>query len=130
MEQVNIPEAYNQVMPYLIIPDAAGFIKFMEDVFDAKLLMKHDRDENVIMHAELQIGDCVVMLADSTEQFPPRTGAFFIYVDNADYRYNKALDAGAEVATPIADQSYGRSGGIKDPHGNTWWITTAVENKL
>ncbi len=123
MEQPNFPPDYQQVMPYLIIKDAAGFMKFMQEVFGAKEKVKHMRDENIIMHAELTVGESVIMLADSTEAYPPRTGGFFIYVADADAVYNKALAAGATSVTPVADMPYGRSGGIIDPYGNTWWPT-------
>jgi len=126
MKELNIPEGYQQVMPYLIIRGAAGFIKFMEDVFGAKEKMKHMRSEDVIMHAEITVGESVIMLADSTAAFEPRTGGFFIYVPDADEVYNKALAAGAVSIMPMSDQPYGRSGGIMDPYGNTWWPTTHV----
>ncbi len=124
MKELNIPEGYQQVMPYLIVRGAAGFIKFMQDVFDAKEKMKHMRSEDVIMHAEITVGDSVIMLADSTAAFEPRTGGFFIYVPDADEAYNKAIAAGAVSIMPMSDQPYGRSGGVVDPFGNTWWPTT------
>src|SRR5271156_2614266 len=122
---VNIPEGYQQVMPYLIIKDASAFFKFMQDIFGAEEKMMVMRSENVIMHAEIKIGKSVIMFADSTEEFPPRTGGFFIYVPDADDAYNKAIAAGSVSVMPVSDQPYGRSGGIKDPFGNTWWPTTA-----
>lgn len=64
------------------------------------------------------------MLADSTEKFKPCTAGFFIYVSNADETYAKAINAGAKTVLPMQDQSYGRSGGIEDPFGNTRWITS------
>jgi PhnB protein len=124
MQHVNIPERYQQVMPYLILKDATGFIKFMEDVFEARLDSKHMRDDHTIMHAELQLGHSIIMLADATDEHSVQTASMFLYVDNADNRYNLALGEGATEVTPVADQSYGRSGGIKDPFGNTWWITS------
>ncbi len=78
MKELKIPSDYQQVMPYLIVKDAAGFMKFMQDVFDAKEKMKQMRDENIIMHAEITVGESVIMFADSTEAFLPRTGGFFI----------------------------------------------------
>jgi PhnB protein len=126
---LNIPAGYQQVMPYLIIKDAAAFLKFMQDIFGASEKIKHMRGENVIMHAEITIGECVIMFADSTDQFPPRTGGFFIYVADADETYHKAIAAGAVAESPMSDQPYGRSGGIKDQFGNTWWVTTAAQSK-
>jgi PhnB protein len=124
MKKPTIPEGYQQVMPYLIIKGANGFIKFMQEVFGAEEKMRHMRGESTVMHAEIKIGDSIVMLADATDEYPPRTGGFFIYVAEADEVYRKAISAGATAITPMADQPYGRSGGIQDAHGNTWWVTS------
>ena len=125
METAHIPEGYQQVMPYLIIKNASAFIDFMQDIFYAVEVMRHMRDENVIMHAEIKVGESVIMLADSNAQYPPSTAGMFIYVGDADTTYQNALAAGATSITAPADQPYGRSAGILDPFGNTWWITTA-----
>lgn len=122
----NIPDNYPTVMPYLIIENATAFIQFMQDVFDATLSNKHMRDENIIMHAELKTGNSMIMLADSTTQFPPSNAGLFIYVEDADITYKKALAKGATALTELSDQSYGRTGGVKDPFGNTWWITSVI----
>lgn len=126
MKTLHIPEGYQQVMPHLILKGAADFIKFMKDVFDAVEKMRHKRDEYIIVHAEITIGGCVIMCADATDAFEPRTGSFFIYVADADATYNKAIASGATPIMPISNQSYGRSGGVTDPFGNQWWITTQV----
>ncbi len=125
MEKVNIPEGCNQVMPYLIINNATGFLQFAKDVFGAVEQSKHMRDENTIMHAQIAIGDSVIMFADATPEYPSSPAGMFIYVANADATYDKAISLGATSVLPMCDQPYGRTGGIQDPHGNTWWITTA-----
>jgi len=124
MEKVNIPEGYPQLMPYLIIENAAAFFEFTKKVFGAEEKYKAMRDEKLIMHAEISIGSSVIMFADATEQFKERTAGIFLYVDNCDTIYDKALANGATTVMPPADQSYGRSAGITDPFGNTWWITS------
>ncbi len=121
-----IPENYQTVMPYLIIKDARKFIVFSQKVFDAKETYKIMRDENVIMHAEIMISGSTIMFADATEQYNERTAGLFIYVADADETYKKAINEGAEIVTAISDQAYGRSGGVKDPFGNTWWITSPI----
>lgn len=98
----------------------------MQDVFDATVSNKHMRDENIIMHAELKIGNSMIMLADSTTQYTPSNAGLFIYVEDADATYKKALDNNATSVTELSDQSYGRTGGVKDPFGNTWWITSVI----
>ena len=121
-----IPANYQTVMPYLIIKDAAKFIDFTEKVFGATRGHKAMRDENVIMHGEVMIGESTIMFADATEQFQTQTAGMFVYVSNADEAYQKAINEGATVVTPLSDQPYGRSGGVKDPFGNTWWITSPL----
>ena len=120
----NIPSNYQTVMPYLIVKGAAKFMAFVETVFDATETYTVMRDEHTIMHAEIMIGECTIMFADTTEQIEPSPAGLFIYVDNADERYKKAIDAGAKIISEVADQPYGRSGGVIDPFGNTWWITS------
>jgi uncharacterized glyoxalase superfamily protein PhnB len=121
-----IPEDYQTVTTYLIIKDAASFIQFIQTVFNAEIVNKHMRDENTIMHAELKIGNSIIMLADSTPQYAPANANLFIYVEDADATYKKAIDNGAAPITELANQSYGRSGGVKDSFGNTWWITSVI----
>ena len=119
-----IPVNYQTVMPYLIIKDAGRFLKFMKEVFGAKETHMTMRDPNTIMHGEIMIGESTIMFADSTDQFSPRPAGMFIYVDNADDRYAKSLAEGATALSSLSDQPYGRSGGVLDPFGNTWWITS------
>jgi PhnB protein len=126
MNEVKIPEGYQQIMPYLILRNAAAFLEFTKKVFNAEEKVKHMRDEHTIMHAELKIGESVVMFADSTPEYNTSTAGLFIYVDDADAVFKKALDAGAKVIMELSDQPYGRSGGVADPFGNTWWITTEL----
>ena len=125
---MNIPAQYNRLMPYLIVPDAGKFIGFMKNVFGATEQVIVPRSEGVIMHAELRIGDAVVMLADATEQFSPRPAGIFIYVDNVDETYRNALAEGAESKMVPATQPYGYTCGFTDPFGNDWWPVQAANN--
>jgi PhnB protein len=126
MKPLNIPEGYGQVMPYLIVENAAAFIAFTQIVFDAEEKFKAMRDENTIMHAEISIGGSVIMIADATEIYKSQPAGLFVYVDDCDARYKTALANGATSKMPPADQEYGRSAGVNDAFGNTWWLTTAV----
>jgi len=120
----NIPSGYQQVMPYLIIPRALQFIEFTQDVFGATLKMKEMRDEHTVGHCEILIGESCIMFGEASGEFPTMNAGLFIYVADADETYSKALDAGATAVMPLSDQNYGRTGGILDPFGNTWWITS------
>lgn len=124
---MKIPEGYQTVMPYLIVNGAANFIDFTKTVFNAveNEKMKSMRDEKTIQHSEISIGGSTIMFADSTEEFQPRTAGLFIYVDNADETYEKAIQQGAITVMELSDQDYGRTCGVKDPFGNVWWITSA-----
>jgi PhnB protein len=122
---LKIPENYQAVMPYLIVKDASKFITFVTEIFGARELQKVMRDEHTIMHAEVMINDTnTIMLADVTDNYEPQTVGLFIYVDDADETFKNALNAGATVVNAMSDQPYGRSGGVMDPCGNTWWITS------
>jgi uncharacterized glyoxalase superfamily protein PhnB len=123
-----IPANYQTVMVYLILKDASNFIAFTGKVFGAKETYKTMRDDHIIMHAEIMIGDTTIMLADATEQYKPQTAGFFIYVENADETFKTAIDAGATIISKPSDQPYGRSGGVTDMFGNTWWITSIITN--
>ncbi len=125
-KQMKIPQQYTQLMPYLIIKGTDRFKKFMEKVFDAKEQMIVPGEDGTVMHGELRVGNAVIMYAEAGGQFAVMNAGMFIYVDNADATYKKALAAGAvtvEGQEP-SDKDYGRTCGVKDPFGNTWWITS------
>jgi PhnB protein len=125
MKKFILPDNYQTVMPYLIVDNATGFKQFMQDVFEAKELQTFmKKGEPGIMHGEVQIGGSTIMYADSTPQWSSQTGGLYINVADADATYQLALAKGATAITPLSDQPYGRSGGVKDPFGNVWWITT------
>ncbi len=124
---MKVPAQYNRLMPYLILPDAGRFSGFMAAVFGAKEEMIVPRSEGVIMHGELRIGDSVIMFADSTTEIAPRPAGIFIYVENVDDTYKKALDAGAESLREPLQQPYGYTCGFRDPFGNDWWPVQAEQ---
>lgn len=107
-----------------MLTGAANFIDFAIKVFDAQLLNKRMHVNGTIMHAEIQIGGCTIMLSEATEQWKPQFANLFIYVDDADNRYRKAVSNGAKEVMELSNQDYGRTCGVSDPFGNTWWITS------
>ena len=120
---INIPPGYQQVMPYLILEDPEKFIEFTKAVFDATEKMK-DTQDGEIRHAEILIGNNCIMFGKSSDQWTVMNSGLFIYVEDADATFQKALNAGAAIVMELSDKNYGRTGGIKDPTGNTWWITS------
>ncbi|MEO5997295.1 MAG: VOC family protein [Chitinophagaceae bacterium] len=122
---MKIPNSHQTVMPYLIVAGAENFISFTQKVFNAEEIFKRRREnETTIMHAEIKIGDCTIMFADTTAVFKPQLAGLFIYVENADETYHKALAEGGTTVMELSDQDYGRTCGVNDPCGNTWWITS------
>lgn len=120
---MKIPENYQTVMPYLIVNNAEAFIAFTKDVFGATEKMRDMRDEKIIRHAEIMIGDSTIMLADSIPDYPPSTAGMFVYVEDVDTTYKKAVERGAKTLEGISDKDYGRTCGVEDPFGNVWWVT-------
>jgi len=119
------PSYYNTVMPYLILEDAEEFLKFAKSVFQAELKMKTG-DEQGIRHAEIVIGDSTIMIGQSGGSWKPQPAGLYINVDSADELYQKALDNGAATVMELSNQEYGRTCGVKDSNGNTWWITSEL----
>lgn len=115
--------AHPTVSPYFIVKDGSAFLAFMTAVFGATEVTIH-RDENGgIRHGEVSIGNSIIMFGESSGAFPPETGSVFIYVKDTDDTYKKALAAGSVSRQEPSDKDYGRAAGVKDPFGNTWWIT-------
>lgn len=122
---MKIPANHQAMMPYLILNDAFGFKQFVENVFSAKTLVENKNPDGTAGHCEIQIEGSTIMFSSSTAQWPQRTADFFIYVEDADQTFRMAKDQGASVIMELTDLPYGRSGGVKDPGGNIWWVTSA-----
>jgi PhnB protein len=123
---MNIPETHQTVMPYLMLNNAAAFIDFAENVFDAKILFSVRDDNQKVSHAEIKIGDSTIMFSEATTQWPVQNANLFVYVENADETYVKAIKAGASILMEIDDKDYGRTCGVTDAFGNVWWITSII----
>ena len=132
-----IPEGYHSVTPYLFVRSAASAIDFYRNVFGATEVVRMAGSNGKIMHAELRIGDSIVMLADEnppTGVMSPQTiGGFsvglHVYVENVDAVIQKAVESGAKLLRPIKNQFYGdRSGSLLDPFGHMWSVATHVED--
>src|SRR5436853_6348991 len=126
-----IPKGYHSVTPYLIINGAARAIDFYEKVFDATEVMRMADPSGKVGHAEIKIGDSVIMLADEHPEMGHRSPqslggtpvGICLYVTNVDTLFNQAVKAGATVERPVKDQFYGdRTGTVVDPFGHKWTI--------
>ena len=122
------PFGLHTITPYLIVEGVATLTSFLQRVFDAELRGDpHYREDGSVKHAEVKIGDCVVMMAEPMDDTGPMPATLYLYVSDCDATYKKALAAGATSALEPADYPHGdRYGVIKDPFGNVWLIVTHV----
>ncbi|HEV2986885.1 MAG TPA: VOC family protein [Candidatus Angelobacter sp.] len=135
----HIPQGFNTVSPYLIVKDAAHAIEYYKKVFGATEVMRMEQPNGKIGHAELKIGNSMVMLADenpsmgqghsSAATIGASPVSLYIYLPDVDGVVERAVAAGAKTLKPVQDQFYGdRSGFIQDPFGHLWGIATHVED--
>ena len=128
MSALPIPAGYHTVTPYLAVPDAQSLIDFTVKVFNAKEREIIRKPDGQIRHAEVRIGDSIIMLGTTSSTYGNATATLYVYVDDADATYQKALAAGATSISEPANQFYGdRHAGVKDANGISWWIATHIE---
>jgi len=119
------PTEVNSITPYFTVVDADRLIGFLTSAFDACVIRDSRYDDNRIQHARLRIGNSVIMLNESTADYPANTSQMHLYVDDADAAYERALTLGAvSLMEPNARPHGDRMAGIKDPCGNVWWLAT------
>jgi PhnB protein len=132
-----IPEGYRSVTPYLIVKGAAGAIDFYKHVFGATEIMRMADASGRVGHAELRIGDSILMLADEPNSMGYRSPrslggssvSILLYLEDVDAAFERAISAGAKSLRPVVNQFYGdRSGTLEDPFGHVWTVATHVED--
>jgi len=133
----NPPQGYHTLTPYMTVRNARAAIDFYSKAFGAETVLKLDMPDGSIAHAEIRIGDSVVMLSEENEAWgtksPVTLGGspmfLMAYVADVDAAFRQALGAGATEVRPVADQFYGdRSGTLKDPYGHQWTLSTHIED--
>jgi PhnB protein len=132
-----IPAGYHSITPYIYVQGAANALAFYKKAFDAVELFRIDQPGGKIGHAEIKIGDSIVMLADEFPEMGARgpkslggsSFSLMIYLQNVDARFEQAVKAGAKVVRPVQNQFYGdRSGVVEDPFGHVWNLATHIED--
>lgn len=117
------PPGFATITPYIFADGAPSFCRFLVDGLGAVEVSRH-MDGERIANAQFQIGNCMVMVSEAGRGFDAMPASYYLYVDDADAAQQRAIEAGAEEVSPVRDQSYGdRQGGVRDPHGNYWWIS-------
>jgi uncharacterized glyoxalase superfamily protein PhnB len=121
-------ETYRTVTPYLVVADADAELKFLAAAFRAVEQSCNRNEKNAVMHAEIRIGDSLVMVGQAAEQFKAKPASLYLWVPNVDEVYEKALAAGATSESAPEDKPYGhRNAGVVDSCGITWWIGSPVK---
>ena len=132
-----VPDGYHTATPYLIVKGAAKAIEFYKQAFGATEVERMEMPDGKIAHAEIKIGDSIIMLGDEAPQHgtrgPKSLGGspcgLYLYVENVDETFNRAITAGATATMAVKDQFYGdRNGSLVDPFGHTWYVATRQEN--
>jgi len=124
-----IREGFHTVTPYLLVKEVVRLLSFLPAAFDAEVVTRETRPDGTIMHAEVRVGDSMVMMGEASDDFKPMPSSIYLYVTDCDAVYAQALQAGGASIFPVMNLPSGeRYGGVRDPCGNIWWVATHVED--
>lgn len=124
-----VPDGYHTVTPYLTVNDAAGLLTFVRQAFGAVETYRMTGPDGAIRHAEVRIGDSMVMVGQARDEWTPRPASLYLYVPDVDATHRAAVAAGGRSIQEPTTHFYGdRSGAVEDSQGNQWWIATHVED--
>jgi PhnB protein len=125
-----VPEGYGTVFPYFFVDGAERFADFLKNAFDATEVGRTVMPNKRIANIRIRIGASTFMISEAQEGFAPTRGAYYIYVENADDTFKRAVFHGAQKIFEPMDMPYqDRQGGVTDPFGNIWWVSTRVVDK-
>jgi uncharacterized glyoxalase superfamily protein PhnB len=129
MQAKPIRDGFHSITPYLFATDASRLIEFICAAFGAEVTFQKERPDGTIIHAELRVGDSMLMLGAASDQFGPMPTSIYLYVTECEAVFQRALNSGGVSVFPIMTLPSGeRYGGVKDPCGNIWWVATHVED--
>ncbi len=124
-----VPDGYHTVTTYLTVTGVARLLDFLKQAFDARVIERMDRPDGTVHHAEVRIGDSVVMMGEPADPAQARPLTLYLYVPNVDELYRRGIEAGGKSLRPLEDMFYGdRTGAVEDPSGNYWYIATHIED--
>lgn len=124
-----VPEGYHSATPYLAVQGVPKLIDFLKQAFHAVERERMATPDGRVSHAEVKIGDSIIMMGEPTGDSKPMPSMIYLYVDDVDAAYKRALQAGANSIDQPTTQFYGdRSAAVKDSSGNQWWIATRIED--
>ena len=130
MTTQQIPGGKSTVTPYVAVKGADRFLEFVERTFEARTTGRFPNEDGTVGHAEITVGNSVLMTFDASPDWPDTPSLLSVYVDDVDRVYARALEAGATVVTELMYSGItgDRGGRVKDPLGNIWWLQTHVED--
>ena len=121
---MNIPPGFNTVTPYFAVRGAESFLDFLVEGLGGARLLCSRRPDGSVGNAQVRLGTSTVMVSEAPPGVEPQASSYYLYVEDADASMARALAAGATQIMAVADMPYGdRQGGVRDPHGNQWWIS-------
>jgi PhnB protein len=119
-----IPPGFNTVTPYFFVTDAESFVRFLVHGLGGTETCRTMRPNGLIQNVQVTLGTSTVMVSEATQRYTPMAAAYYLYVEDADMSLQRALKHGATLEMEVDDMPYGdRQGGVRDPHGNIWWIS-------
>ncbi len=122
-----IPPGFTTITPYFMVKDAARFVEFLVNAFGGTEELRSLRPDGHVANTQVRIGTSTIMASEASDRYPPLAAAFYLYVEDADSAMAQAIASGATLEMKVDDMPYGdRQGGVRDPHGNIWWISQRV----
>lgn len=124
-----IPDGFHTLTPFLVVQGASTLIDFLQQAFEATEIFRMADADGAVMHAEVRSGDSIIMMGEASGEHKPMPGGMYLYVNDVDAVYKRALQAGGTSQMEPANRFWGdRQGGVKDPAGNLWWIAAHIED--
>ena len=119
-----LPPDFGAVTPYFFMNDAEDFVAFLVEGLGGTEMLRHLRPDGKIANAQIRFHNSTVMVSEASDQYPAMPGSYYLFVEDADETLRRAVEHGATVEMEVMNMSYGdRQGGVKDAHGNYWWIS-------
>lgn len=122
-----IPPGFNTVTPYFFVNDAEAFIAFLINGLGGNETCRSMRPDGLVANVQVVIGTSTVMVSEASKGYPAMCASYYLYVENADASMARAIKHGAKLEMAVQDMPYGdRQGGVRDAHGNIWWISERI----
>lgn len=126
---MHVPDGFAVVTPYIFVDGGDEYVRFLQAAFGATEIGRSMAPNGRIANCQLRFDTATIMVSEASEQFPASSGAFYLYVEDADASMARALKAGAEKIMDASDMPYGdRQGGVRDPSGNIWWVSQRLSS--